>query len=60
MTILIILLLIYLCNIFIKIDLNFACILIILILLILILILNKIIKININKLFKKIIKIIKK
>ena len=54
LTILIILLLIYLCNIFSGINLNFACILMILILIIFILILNKIIKININKLIKKI------
>ncbi len=54
LTIIIILLLIYFHKIFFDINLNLACILIILILIILILIINKIIKININKIFKKI------
>ena len=53
-TILMILILVYFYNIFSDINLILACILIIFILIILILILNKIIKININKLFKKI------
>ncbi len=53
-TIIIILLLIYFCKIFSKINLNFACFIIIFILIILVLIINKLIKININKLFKKI------
>ena len=53
-TILMILILVYFYNIFLYINLILACILIIFILIILILILNKIIKININKLFKKI------
>lgn len=54
LTIIIILLLVYFYKIFFDINLNLACFFIILILIILILILNKIIKININKLFKKI------
>lgn len=54
LTILIILLLVYFYKIFFDINLDLACILIILILVVLILILNKIIKINIKKLFKKI------
>ena len=54
LTIIIILLLVYFYKIFLDINLNLACFLIILILIILNLILNKIIKININKLFNKI------
>lgn len=54
LTILIILILIYFNKIFDKLNLIISCLLIILILIILIFIINKIIKININKLFKKI------
>ena len=54
LTILIILLLVYFNNIFSELNLNTSCLLIILILIILILIINKIIKLNIKKLFKKI------
>lgn len=54
LTIIIILILVYFSKIFSKINLIISCLLIILILIILILIINKIIKININKLFKKI------
>ena len=54
LTIIIILLLVYFYKIFLDINLNLACFSIILILIILFLILNKIIKININKLFNKI------
>ncbi len=54
LTIIIILLLVYFSKIFYDINLIFACIFIIFILIIIILILNKLIKININKLFKKI------
>lgn len=54
LTILIILILIYFNKIFDKLNLIISCLLIILILIILSFIINKIIKININKLFKKI------
>lgn len=54
LTILIILILIYFNKIFDKLNLIISCLLIILILIILIFIINKIIKSNINKLFKKI------
>lgn len=54
LTIIIILLLVYFYKIFSDINLNIACILILIILIILIFIINKIIKINIKKLFSKI------
>jgi len=54
LTIIIILLLVYFCEIFYDINLNLSCLYIVLILIFIILIINKIIKININKLFKKI------
>ena len=53
-SVIIIILLKYLNSIFNELNLNHACVLIIIILIILILIINKIIKININKLFKNI------
>lgn len=54
LTIIIILILVYLNKIFSEINLIISCLLIILILIILILIINKIVKINIKKLYKKI------
>ena len=54
LTIIIILLLIYINKIFTDINLNFACILISIILVIFIFVINKIIKLNIKKLFSKI------
>ncbi len=54
LTIFIILILVYFNKIFKDLNLNISCFLIILILVLLIFIINKIIKININKLFKKI------
>lgn len=53
-TIMIILLLVYLKKIFYKINLNISCSIIIIILIILLLIINKIIKLNIDKFYKKI------
>ena len=54
LTIFIILILVYFNKIFKDLNLNISCFLIILILVLLIFIINKIIKININKLFEKI------
>ena len=53
-TIMIILLLVYFKRVFYKINLNISCSVIIIILILLLLIINKIIKLNIDKFYKKI------